>query len=309
MLTKGTVTESRRIVCFVARERGHGYAVAQAIAHWLPDEQVAIFGPGAADKITDEDLVVCLSWPLVFAAPKRARKILYLDNPWPMASKAPGGYFNEACQASRAIVAPTEDMARLARSQFDGASLPIWIIEPAVPAMTPATFPEGDFRVIWIGDSAGARYRAGDEAAGRSMIAEAAGRAKVNFIEIDAACGRSMRCEQIADNIQAAHALAVGSLTSGGPIVALEALACGRPVIMPRVGLATKILQQGVTGCIVDRSVAGYRAAIEYWRSVIARNGDEAHRVIRRFARAHTAGAPFALRWQNVLCWLSTQWS
>lgn len=308
MLDKESVIDHRRIVCLVARERGHGYAVAQAIARALPDEQVAICGPGLVDNITDEDLVVCLSWPLVFAAPKRARKILYLDNPWPIASKAPGGYFNEARKAARAIVAPTEDMARLARSQFDGASLPIWVIEPTVRAVTLAPFPPGELRVLWVGDSSGARYLVGDEAAGRSMIATAAAKATVRLTEIDGADGKTSR-SQIFDAIQEAHVLAVGAATSGGPIVALEALACGRPVIMPRAGLSTKVLQQGVTGCIVDRSVAGYRAAMEYWRSVIMRNGDEARRLVWRSARPYVNSASFAVRWQNVLYWLSAQWT
>jgi glycosyltransferase involved in cell wall biosynthesis len=67
----------------------------------------------------------------------------------------------------------------------------------------------------------------------------------------------------VGDEIAAADLFVVSSRWESGPLVLLEAMALGRPVVTTRVGLAPKVVRDGETGRLVDvGDVASLRAAI-----------------------------------------------
>jgi glycosyltransferase involved in cell wall biosynthesis len=55
----------------------------------------------------------------------------------------------------------------------------------------------------------------------------------------------------VADEIAAADAFVVSSRWESGPLVLLEAMALGRPVVTTDVGLASKVVRDGDTGRLV----------------------------------------------------------
>ena len=58
--------------------------------------------------------------------------------------------------------------------------------------------------------------------------------------------------ETVSREIRAARALVIPSLSEGLPVVAMEALALGRPVIATRVGGVPELVETGTTGWLVD---------------------------------------------------------
>ncbi len=68
--------------------------------------------------------------------------------------------------------------------------------------------------------------------------------------------------EEMVEFYQGIDALICASRTEGGPHPLLEASACHIPVISTRVGIAPELIQHGVNGILVDRTVEAIRAAI-----------------------------------------------
>lgn len=76
----------------------------------------------------------------------------------------------------------------------------------------------------------------------------------------------------VADEIAAADVFVVSSRWESGPLVLLEAMALGRPVVTTDVGLASTVVRDGDTGRLVPvGDVAALRVAIT---DVLADNGD-----------------------------------
>lgn len=82
--------------------------------------------------------------------------------------------------------------------------------------------------------------------------------------------------------LHAADALALPSAYEANALVVLEALACGVPVVATPVGYAPDVVQDGVTGWLVDRSVAGVRTGLE----AVAALDEDTRRATSRAARA-----------------------
>ena len=70
---------------------------------------------------------------------------------------------------------------------------------------------------------------------------------------------------RVGDEMAAADAFVVSSRWESGPLVLLEAMALGRPVITTRVGLAASVVRDGDTGRLVDvgDAVALRRAIVD----------------------------------------------
>ncbi|MCO7274143.1 glycosyltransferase family 4 protein [Cellulosimicrobium cellulans] len=82
--------------------------------------------------------------------------------------------------------------------------------------------------------------------------------------------------------LHAADALALPSAYEANALVVLEALACGVPVVATPVGYAPDVVEDGVTGWLVDRTVEGVRTGLA---AVAALDDDERAEVSAR-ARA-----------------------
>src|SRR5439155_27155037 len=78
--------------------------------------------------------------------------------------------------------------------------------------------------------------------------------------------------EEIPVWMNASDVLCLPSLNEGLPNVALEAMACGLPVVASRVGGVREIVQEGENGSLVPPSDAGALAAA--LRAALARTWD-----------------------------------
>jgi glycosyltransferase involved in cell wall biosynthesis len=82
------------------------------------------------------------------------------------------------------------------------------------------------------------------------------------------------------------HALVLASRLEGLPLVIVEAMLCGRPVIATNVAGNGEVVEDGITGFLADAPTASsFRAALErFWerRSGLKALGEDAARVIRK---------------------------
>lgn len=90
------------------------------------------------------------------------------------------------------------------------------------------------------------------------------------------------------------HALLLPSRGEGTPLVAVEAMMCGRPVIATDVGGNTEIIEDGVTGFIAEApTVRSFGAALErawQYRSNWPEMGRRAHQKAKELAGDDPAG-------------------
>ena len=82
--------------------------------------------------------------------------------------------------------------------------------------------------------------------------------------------------------LAAADALVLASAFEGLPTVALEALACGRPIIATRVGDLPLIIEEGRTGLFSDGAVLGLRDAVARLAS-LGNSQQSCERAAKRF--------------------------
>ena len=68
--------------------------------------------------------------------------------------------------------------------------------------------------------------------------------------------------QEMVEFYQGLDACICTSRVEGGPHSLLEACACGVPVISTRVGLAPELIQNGVNGLLIDRTVEAIREAV-----------------------------------------------
>ncbi|MSM40299.1 MAG: glycosyltransferase [Geobacter sp.] len=126
----------------------------------------------------------------------------------------------------------------------------------------PATEPPEEPIACWVGNSDSVGEK------GLDLIREACRQSGVRLVFLDREARRDMESlltqEQVRDTVyHQATFYICASVVEGTPNPALEALACGLPVISTRVGNMPEIIRDGYNGFLVDRSVEALTAAIE----------------------------------------------
>ncbi|MDO8648408.1 MAG: glycosyltransferase family 4 protein [Candidatus Peregrinibacteria bacterium] len=95
--------------------------------------------------------------------------------------------------------------------------------------------------------------------------------------------------EDVIRAIQSAKVFIVNSLSEGGPRVALEAMACGMPVVATRVGVLPDVIRDGVNGFLTDGTSSDLQRRITSLlsdSSLPERIGKEAEHIIETFERS-----------------------
>jgi glycosyltransferase involved in cell wall biosynthesis len=89
------------------------------------------------------------------------------------------------------------------------------------------------------------------------------------------------------------HALALASRVEGLPLVVVEAMLCGRPVVATNVAGNAEVVEDGTTGFLADApTAASFGVALErFWerRSGLKGMGETAARAIRKQITAEPA--------------------
>ncbi len=94
--------------------------------------------------------------------------------------------------------------------------------------------------------------------------------------------------EEVIREMQSAKIFVMHSKSEGGPRVALEAMACGMPVIVTRVGAMLQVILDGINGMFTDGTVSGLQrniGALLSDASLREKMGREAQGILNLFER------------------------
>ena len=147
-----------------------------------------------------------------------------------------------------------EQIAQDIRSTFPVCP-PIYVIEDGVDTdiFKPVPLPK-DLRVGWTGNSA--RHTPGGplDHKGLDIIRTACSAAGMPLSVLDTAKGGAWSLAEMPEFYREIGVYICASASEGTPNPLLEALACGRPVVTTRVGLAEKLITEGKNGWFIERS-------------------------------------------------------
>lgn len=133
---------------------------------------------------------------------------------------------------------------------------PIHVIEDGVDldmfSMQP--MPE-NVRAGWTGNSGRHTPGGPKDHKGLQIIRRACWKAGMPLSILDSASGGAWPLDRMSEFYNEISVYICASVGEGTPNPLLEALACGRPVITTRVGLAEKLITEGVNGWFIERSV------------------------------------------------------
>lgn len=74
--------------------------------------------------------------------------------------------------------------------------------------------------------------------------------------------------EQMCNFYNKSHVYVVASVTDGTPNPALEAAACGRPIISNRIGNMPEFIKDGHNGFLVDRNIEAYKEKLKWLKNM-----------------------------------------
>lgn len=156
---------------------------------------------------------------------------------------------------------------------FVGRIQPLKGLDVAVRAL--AALPRTDARLVVVGGPSGADG-ATELRSVQGLVADLGLTDRVDFV-------RPQGHDRLADWYRAADVVLVPSRTESFGLVALEAGACGTPVVAAAVGGLQTVVEHGVSGYLVDqRDPEAYAAAVT---AVLADAGELRHRAALRAHR------------------------
>jgi len=176
-----------------------------------------------------------------------------------------------------------EGIAQRVRDLYGDLTPEIMLIEDGVDTdlFKPTPLPV-KFSLGWTGNSKRHTPGGPDDLKGLSLIKQAAASTGTELRVLDASAGGSWPLSAMPKFYDAVSAVIIGSAVEGTPNPLLESMACGRPVISTRVGLAPKVISEGKNGFLVERSVSAMANAI----SQLASTGHMELQALGRNARA-----------------------
>lgn len=116
------------------------------------------------------------------------------------------------------------------------------------------------------------------------------------FVDLQVA-GGALDTGEMAAFYRDLDVLCIASEAEGGPLPLLEAMACGAFVVTTDVGITPEVIEHGVTGLLVERNPAAFRAALHWCQGNPervrqgGRRGAERVRTERTWARTIAARA------------------
>jgi hypothetical protein len=214
------------------------------------------------------DLLVCLWWGaherlLADNMFRRSVVCIYDHYSWS------GGHhdlFNLQCAISRAdaIGVGNVDIAYSLNNRKLTGGKPVFLVEDGVDTELFRPAPLQPMLTLgWCGNAAAAH----GAIKGLPLIRAAAKKSGVELRVLDvSATGEVMEHASMPAWYASLSAYVCASTMEGTPNPVLESLACGRPVITTRCGLTPRVVQDGVSGFFIERSVEGICAGIERLR-------------------------------------------
>jgi len=240
-----------------------------AVADW---QKLTTSGPVA-------DVVIVLWWRAIEKSlpriPKRCGAIGAVFDSWSWKITAEASEaFRRAMNHVDMLVVGTEQIASELRHHI-GSLPPLFICETGADLETfqPTAFP-AEFRAGWCGNSLASDRNL--DLKGVGIVKEACSMAGIplRLADISGEQGPHLNHDQMADWYRDSSCLVIASQAEGTPRPLLESLACGRPVVTTRVGLAGRLIHHGINGCIVDRSADSVAAGLRYIRKLVSLHPD-----------------------------------
>jgi hypothetical protein len=211
--------------------------------------------------------------------------------------------FSEAVRGANYFVAGSVELLNTVRNVMQGAAVtipPAFIIEPGVDlnmfTPTAATFAIKKV-AIWAGNSLALK----NNGKGVGLAESACNCAGWTFIRADSVSDKhSFSHKEMPELYQQARCLIVASRSEGTPRTALEALACGVPVVATRVGMIPRLIQHGLNGVIVERDMNAIAAGLRYVDKVLSKRPKYTS-VACRAAASEFSQSRNTERWRDVL--------
>jgi glycosyltransferase involved in cell wall biosynthesis len=234
------------------------------------------------------DVLVSMWWDYTLRckASIRAKAVitcLYDELSWHINEHA-RAQFKLVLKNTHVLACCNESIAKRVQEIYKDECPPICLIEDGVDTslFKPAPLPS-KFSIGWTGNSQRATPGGPEDLKGLSIIKQAALQAGVELQILDAAHGGAWPHAEMPKFYAGVSAVIIGSAFEGTPNPLLEGLACGRPVISTRVGLAPKAVIDGKNGFLVERTPDAMARAM---RSLVVAGRIELESMSREAMRA-----------------------
>jgi glycosyltransferase involved in cell wall biosynthesis len=251
------------------------------------------------------DVVIVLWWRAIEKSlprvPLRSGAIGAVFDSWSWKITAEASEaFRRAMNHVDLLVVGTEQIASELRNHI-GSLPPVFICETGADLETfqPAPFPS-EFCAMWCGNSLASDRNL--DLKGVGIVKEACSMAGIplHVADISGEHGSRLDHDHMASWYKNGSCLVIASQSEGTPRPLLEAMACGRPVVTTRVGLASRLVHHGINGCIVDRSSDAIAAGLRYVKKLVSLHPDR----VQSSARMSVTAWPESMmcaKWTEVV--------
>lgn len=234
--------------------------IANALQHHLSNYYRFKVMPTGRIAREECDVLVCFWWDHTLRVKGNVKckgviTCLYDELSWHINENS-RAQFKLVLKHSDVLAVCNEHIAQRVVEIYGSAVPEILITEDGVDTdlFKPMPLPK-KFTAGWTGNSARHTPGGPDDLKGFNIVKNAITKLSGRELRVlDAARGGSWPLEKMPKFYEGVSAVVIGSACEGTPNPLLEGLACGRPVISTKVGLAPKVIRDGINGFLVERN-------------------------------------------------------